>query len=276
MKNDIPTYSKGEEIFNGVTHIVGGGLGVVFLTVSLILEALHGGNALRLFALSVYGLSMIVLYVMSSLYHMIRPPKAKRVMRVFDHCSIFFLIAGTYAPLIILGVADPERLSPLGIRRADGRSGHHVQRNRPERKSRQNSLVRAVHRHGLVRHFDFSGIKGNAASGDDRSLVLRRSFLYGRFRLLCAGKAKEMVSFDLASLRSGREHSALHRDSFSSDLIFQKEIPDFIFLRTATKACVCRRRFAVSVRPDFPVRRLYRLAGRRFFPRRRPSASGGR
>lgn len=115
MKNDIPTYSKGEEIFNGVTHIVGGGLGVVFLTISLILEALHGGNALRLFALSVYGLSMIVLYVMSSLYHMIRPPRAKRVMRVFDHCSIFFLIAGTYAPLIILGVSDRKGYLLLGF-----------------------------------------------------------------------------------------------------------------------------------------------------------------
>lgn len=275
MKNDIPTYSKGEEIFNGVTHIVGGGLGVVFLTVSLILEALHGGNALRLFALSVYGLSMIVLYVMSSLYHMIRPPRAKRVMRVFDHCSIFFLIAGTYAPLIILGVSDRKGyllLGFVGLMAVLGITFNAIDLN----GSRQNSLVRAVHRHGLVRHSDFSGIKGNAASGDDRSLVLRRSFLYGRFRLLCAGKAKEMVSFDLASLRSGREHSALHRDSFSSDLIFQKEIPDFIFLRTATKACVCRRRFAVSVRPDFPVRRLCRLAGRRFFLRRRPSASGGR
>jgi len=95
-------YTKGEEIFNAVSHIVGGGLGVIALAV-LIIFALP--NAVDTVAVIIFALSVILLYTMSALYHFLRAGTGKRVFRIFDHCTIFVLIAGTYTPycLIALG-----------------------------------------------------------------------------------------------------------------------------------------------------------------------------
>ena len=103
MEKTKALYSKGEEIFNGVTHIIGGGLGILFL----IFACIYGGlkiNSLQTISLIVYSISMIVLYTMSTLYHMISHTVAKKVFRILDHCTIYFLIAGTYTPYIILGI----------------------------------------------------------------------------------------------------------------------------------------------------------------------------
>lgn len=96
-KIDLPLYSKGEEIFNMVSHIVGGALAIAALVLCVIVAAVHG-NVWGVVSGAIYGSSMIILYTMSSLYHGLRPNKAKRVFRVIDHCSIFFLIGGTYTP----------------------------------------------------------------------------------------------------------------------------------------------------------------------------------
>lgn len=96
-------YSKGEEIFNGVSHIVGGGLGVLFLVFSVIYSSMCL-TLYELLTLILYSVSIICLYTMSSLYHSISNEKAKRVLRVFDHCTIFFLIAGTYTPFMLIGM----------------------------------------------------------------------------------------------------------------------------------------------------------------------------
>jgi hemolysin III len=101
----LPTYTKGEEIFNMTSHIVGGALGVVATTLCIIFAALHN-NVYGIISSAIYGFSMILLYTMSSIYHGLRPNKAKRVFQVLDHCSIFLLIAGTYTPYCLVTLRE--------------------------------------------------------------------------------------------------------------------------------------------------------------------------
>ncbi len=96
-------YSLGEEIMNGVTHGVGAALSVAGLTVLVVLAVLYG-NVKQVVSFSIYGASLIILYVASTLYHSFQQPKVKRVFRIIDHASIFLLIAGTYTPFLLLGV----------------------------------------------------------------------------------------------------------------------------------------------------------------------------
>jgi hemolysin III len=91
----LPDYTRGEEVMNMVTHIVGGGMGIAALTLCVIFSILHS-NPYGLAGSIVYGVSMITLYTMSSVYHGLRPGTAKKVMQVLDHCTIYFLISGTY------------------------------------------------------------------------------------------------------------------------------------------------------------------------------------
>ena len=91
----LPDYTRGEEIMNMVTHIVGGGLGVVALVLCVIVAALHH-NALGVVGSSIYGVCMIATYTLSSIYHGLRPSTGKKVLQVLDHCMIYTLIAGTY------------------------------------------------------------------------------------------------------------------------------------------------------------------------------------
>ncbi len=103
----LPDYTKGEEIFNMVTHIVGGGFGVVALVGCVIMAAICG-NAARIVGGSIYGASMITLYTMSSVYHGLKPNTAKKVMQILDHCTIFLLIAGTYTPITLGPMLDSD------------------------------------------------------------------------------------------------------------------------------------------------------------------------
>ena len=98
----LPTYTKGEEIFNMVTHIVGGGLGFIGLILCVTFAVMHH-NGYAVFSGIVFGISMIVLYTMSSIYHGLSPNlKGKKVMQVLDHCTIFILIAGCYTPFALV------------------------------------------------------------------------------------------------------------------------------------------------------------------------------
>jgi hemolysin III len=99
----MPSYTKGEEIFNMVTHIVGGGFGVIALVVTVIL-ALMKKDIWAIVGSAIYRLSMIALYTMSSIYHGLKSGTAKKVMQIMDHCTIFFLIAGTYTPILLTAI----------------------------------------------------------------------------------------------------------------------------------------------------------------------------
>ncbi len=101
----LPCYTRGEEVFNMVSHIVGGGLGVIALTLCVIVSALHR-NAWAVVGSAIYGASLILLYAMSSIYHGLKHEFAKKVMQVLDHCTIYFLIAGTYTPILLCSIRE--------------------------------------------------------------------------------------------------------------------------------------------------------------------------
>ena len=94
-------YTLGEEIFNSVSHGVGGLLGVAGTAVLIVLAALRA-DAWAVVSAAVYGFSLILLYTMSTLYHAITNRRAKSFFRIMDHDTIFFLIAGTYTPITLI------------------------------------------------------------------------------------------------------------------------------------------------------------------------------
>ena len=100
QKITLPTYTKGEELFNAVTH----GIGVLFGIFVLLYCLFSARSVWGTVSGSIYGGSMILLYGISTLYHALRPGGGKRVFRVLDHCSIYYLIAGTYTPILLCGI----------------------------------------------------------------------------------------------------------------------------------------------------------------------------
>lgn len=99
----LPDYTRGEEIFNFVSHIVGGGFGVIALVLCVIRSALHH-DPWAVVSSAIYGASLIALYTMSSVYHALTHPTAKKVLQVLDHCTIYFLIGGTYTPILFCAI----------------------------------------------------------------------------------------------------------------------------------------------------------------------------
>ena len=99
----LPDYTPCEERMNMITHIVGAALSLPILVVGLILSARHA-NAWACVSGCIYGLSMLLLYTMSSVYHGLPDSMGKRVMQVIDHCTIYLLIAGTYTPILLVSI----------------------------------------------------------------------------------------------------------------------------------------------------------------------------
>ncbi len=99
----LPVYTRGEEIFNMVTHITGGAWGVAYLVLCVIMAAVHR-NPMGVVSSAIYGASVIILFTMSSIYHGVKPSTAKKVLQVIDHCTIYLMIAGTYTPIALCAV----------------------------------------------------------------------------------------------------------------------------------------------------------------------------
>ncbi|MEY8000325.1 hemolysin III family protein [Clostridium sp. Mt-5] len=100
MDNQLKFYTRGEEIANAVTHGIGALLSIAAL-VLLIVFSVEKGDKWYVISYTIYGTSMFILYLGSTLYHSITNVKAKRVFRIFDHASIYLLIAGTYTPFTL-------------------------------------------------------------------------------------------------------------------------------------------------------------------------------
>ncbi len=90
-----------EELINSITHGLGALLGIAGTAVAIVWAALFG-NVYSVVSVAIYGATLIILYVMSTLYHAFTNETAKKVFRIFDHCSIFLLIAGTYTPFTLV------------------------------------------------------------------------------------------------------------------------------------------------------------------------------
>ncbi len=108
----IPNYSVGEELVNSITH----GIGALFSVAALILMVNRAHSALSLTCAWVFGISMILLYTVSCVYHALPPTlMGKRVLRVVDHCNVYLLVFGTYVPAALLGVGGPLGWTLFGI-----------------------------------------------------------------------------------------------------------------------------------------------------------------
>ncbi|MBO5090410.1 MAG: hemolysin III family protein [Clostridia bacterium] len=110
----LPPYTRGEEIFNMVSHIAGGGLGVIMASLCII-KAFINFDAYQIVGAFIYGISMVVLYTMSSIYHGLVPVTAKKVFQIIDHCAIFILIAGTYTPIALCNLREYNAIIGWGL-----------------------------------------------------------------------------------------------------------------------------------------------------------------
>ncbi len=110
----VKLYTVGEEIFNSVTHGVGALISIAACTLMIIKAALSS-SALSVVCASIFGASLIILYTMSTLYHAIANPTGKAVMRIFDHATIFILIAGTYTPFTLITMGGALGWTLFGI-----------------------------------------------------------------------------------------------------------------------------------------------------------------
>lgn len=114
-KHSLPQYTVGEEIFNSVSHGVGALLAVIGASVMVTLAGCYG-DWLCVLSSCVYGVSLVILYTMSTLYHAFPFERVKRLFRIFDHASIFILIAGTYTPFCLLALrGNPRGLIVAGV-----------------------------------------------------------------------------------------------------------------------------------------------------------------
>lgn len=108
-------YSVREEVANSVSH----GLGVIFGVIGLYLlmtQAIgYDADSLTVVSLSIYGTSIILLFLASTLYHAIPYQKAKRGLKTFDHCAIYLLIAGTYTPFLLISLGTPLAIGLMAV-----------------------------------------------------------------------------------------------------------------------------------------------------------------
>ena len=107
-------YSDAEELANSITHGLGALLAAAGLAV-LVVAAVQRGTAVHVVSSFVFGLSLLNLYASSTLYHTIRNPGAKRILRRLDHAAIFLLIAGSYTPFTLVTLRGPWGWSVFGV-----------------------------------------------------------------------------------------------------------------------------------------------------------------
>ena len=103
-KIKIPKYSLSEELINSISH----GLGGIFAIVALILMLVKSKTPMEYVTISIFGTTMILLYIISCIYHALSPKlTGKKVLRILDHCNVYLLVLGTYIPISLLGVRGP-------------------------------------------------------------------------------------------------------------------------------------------------------------------------
>ncbi|MBV7300840.1 PAQR family membrane homeostasis protein TrhA [Enterovibrio paralichthyis] len=108
-------YSVREEIASSVSHGIGAIFGIVALTLLLIKAVSEHADALSIASYSIYGASIILLYLASTLYHAIPFARAKRALKTFDHCAIYLLITGTYTPFLLITLRTPLAHWVMGL-----------------------------------------------------------------------------------------------------------------------------------------------------------------
>ncbi len=114
MKNNLPTYTLSEELMNSISHGIGACLSVAALVLCIV-KAATSSTAAGVVSASIYGATLVILYSMSTLYHAITNKTARKVFRIFDHASIYLLIAGSYTPFSLVTLKGPLGWTLFGI-----------------------------------------------------------------------------------------------------------------------------------------------------------------
>ncbi|MEZ9702073.1 hemolysin III family protein [Vibrio sp. 10N.261.46.E12] len=108
-------YSDIEERANAITHGLGVVLGVVGLILLLIRAFDYQADMLTVASMAIYGSSIILLFLASTLYHSITTEKTKRLLKTLDHCAIYLLIAGSYTPFLLVGLRTPLAIGLMAV-----------------------------------------------------------------------------------------------------------------------------------------------------------------
>lgn len=108
---DEHVYSHGEEIANAISHGLGAFLGVAALTMMIMIA----DDGWKLASGIVYGISLVILFTSSTLYHAFQPVSVKQVFKTLDHCAIYLLIAGTYTPFLLVSLNGVWGWSLFGV-----------------------------------------------------------------------------------------------------------------------------------------------------------------
>jgi len=112
--NNKDSYNLKEEIASSITHGVGVALAVAALVILVVFASIQG-NPWKIVSFSIYGASMILLYMASTFYHAFQKPGVKNIFKIFDHASIYILIAGTYTPFTLVTIRGGWGWSIFGI-----------------------------------------------------------------------------------------------------------------------------------------------------------------
>lgn len=113
-KIELHKYTLGEELVNSISHGVGALLSIAALIIGIVFSVLYN-DTLCVVSVAIYGSTLVLLYTDSTIYHALRPNSGKKVFRVIDHCSIFFLIAGTYTPYTLVAVRGSLGWTLFGV-----------------------------------------------------------------------------------------------------------------------------------------------------------------
>ena len=103
----VNNFSFVEEVWHSITHGIGFVLSIVALSI-LVAFASIKGSVIAIVSVAIYGATLIILYGSSTLYHAVTHTNVKRLMQKFDHSAIYFLIAGTYTPLLLVAIGGVE------------------------------------------------------------------------------------------------------------------------------------------------------------------------
>ncbi len=200
-------YSIGEEIANSLTHA----LGVIFSItgmVVLMLSSSDSGNFWRIVSCAVFGITLILLYTASTLYHGVQKPKLKSFMRILDHSTIFLLIAGTYTPFTLVNLRGPWGWSLFGVIWGLALLG--IYSSDHLTSSMGWYFCRIVRRHGVGCCCGCKTIACGCRSIRHDATARRRSCLYFRDSLLRLAQTA-ISPCHLAYFCTGRKHLSLLR-----------------------------------------------------------------
>jgi len=114
MKIVAREYSRKEEFWNILTHGFGLGLSIIALVLLVVFSSIYG-SAWHIVSYSIYGATLVILYMASTLFHASKKEKTRLKLNVFDHSSIFLLIAGTYTPFLLVTLRGPWGWSLFGV-----------------------------------------------------------------------------------------------------------------------------------------------------------------